>query len=73
MEWMKAKLGTKRRLAVVGAAVLLTGLAGFWLWGDGASAAPYMTGRVERGGLRNTVTATGALEAVTTVQVGSQA
>lgn len=73
MKWMKAKLGTKKRLAVVGVAVLLTVTAGFWLWGDGASAAPYMTGRVERGSLRNTVTATGALEAVTTVQVGSQA
>lgn len=73
MKWMKAKLGTKKRLAVVGAAVILTVLAGFWFWGNGASAAPYMTGRVERGSLRNTVTATGALEAVTTVQVGSQA
>src|SRR5688572_10633163 len=31
-----------------------------------------MTARVERGNLRNTVTATGALQAVTTVQVGSQ-
>jgi len=73
MEWMKAKLGTKKRLALAFAAVALAALAGFWLWGDGASAAPYMTGRVERGSLRNTVTATGTLEAVTTVQVGSQA
>jgi HlyD family secretion protein len=73
MKWMKAKLGTKKRLAVVGLAVILTAGGGFWMWGDGASAAPYMTGRVERGSLRNTVTATGALEAVTTVQVGSQA
>jgi HlyD family secretion protein len=32
-----------------------------------------MTARVERGSLRNTVTATGTLQAVTTVQVGSQA
>ena len=32
-----------------------------------------MTARVERGNLRNTVTATGTLQAVTTVQVGSQA
>ena len=73
MKWMKAQLGTKKRLAVVGAAVILTVVAGFWMWGDGASAAPYMTGRVERGSLRNTVTATGAVEAVTTVAVGSQA
>src|SRR6267378_8044847 len=32
-----------------------------------------MTARVERGNMRNTVTATGTLQAVTTVQVGSQA
>jgi HlyD family secretion protein len=32
-----------------------------------------MTAQVERGNLRNTVTATGTLQAVTTVQVGSQA
>jgi HlyD family secretion protein len=32
-----------------------------------------MTARVDRGNLRNTVTATGTLQAVTTVQVGSQA
>ena len=73
MEWMKAKLGTKKRFVVASVAVVALALAGFWVWGDGASAAPYMTGRVERGSLRNTVTATGTLEAVTTVQVGSQA
>ncbi len=32
-----------------------------------------MTAKVERGNLRNTVTATGTMQAVTTVQVGSQA
>jgi HlyD family secretion protein len=32
-----------------------------------------LTARVERGNLRNTVTATGTLQAVTTVQVGSKA
>ncbi len=48
-------------------------LAGFYFWGDDASTPQYMTARVERGNLRNTVTATGALQAVTTVQVGSQA
>src|SRR3712207_4355391 len=43
------------------------------MWGGGASAAEYMTAKAERGNLRNTVTATGTLQAVTTVQVGSQA
>src|SRR3712207_1197925 len=73
MKWMKAKLGTRKRLALVCAAVLLACATGFWFWGGGASAAEYLTGRVERGNLRNTVTATGTLQAVTTVQVGSQA
>ncbi|HEV2706794.1 MAG TPA: efflux RND transporter periplasmic adaptor subunit [Pyrinomonadaceae bacterium] len=70
---MKAQLGTKKRLALVCAAVMLACAMGFWFWGDGASAAEYLTARVERGDLRNTVTATGTLQAVTTVQVGSQA
>src|SRR5918997_1457262 len=73
MEWMKLQLNRKRRMAVVLLALVVAGGAGFWFWGDRASAAPYMTGRVERGSLRNSVTATGTLQAVTTVQVGSQA
>jgi len=47
--------------------------AGFYFWGDDSSTPQYMTARIEKGNLRNTVTATGALQAVTTVQVGSQA
>lgn len=58
-------------LGVAGAAVLALG--GFYFWGNRSSAPVYMTARVERGNLRNTVTATGTLQAVTTVQVGSQA
>src|SRR5919112_638153 len=73
MKRVKSFLGTKRRLAVVAVAVALVALAGFWFYGDRANAAEYMTARVERGNLRNTVTATGTLQAVTTVQVGSQA
>src|SRR5919112_725640 len=73
MKWMKAKLGTKRRLLVVFVVVTLAGAGGFWMWGGNASAAEYLTARVERGNLRNTVTATGTVQAVTTVQVGSQA
>jgi HlyD family secretion protein len=61
----------KLLLGLAGAAVLA--LAGFYFWGSSSSAPVYMTARVERGNLRNTVTATGTLQAVTTVQVGSQA
>jgi HlyD family secretion protein len=73
MERVKSFLNKKRRLAFVAAAVALVVLGGFWYWGDNANAAEYMTAKVERGNLRNTVTATGTLQAVTTVQVGSQA
>jgi HlyD family secretion protein len=73
MKRVKSFLGTKRRLAVVAFAVALVALAGFYFYGGRANAAEYMTARVERGNLRNTVTATGTLQAVTTVQVGSQA
>jgi multidrug efflux pump subunit AcrA (membrane-fusion protein) len=58
-------------LGITGAALL--GLAAFYYWGNQSTAAQYMTAKVERGNLRNTVTATGTLQAVTTVQVGSQA
>jgi HlyD family secretion protein len=70
---VKRFLSTKGRLAFVVVAVALAASAGFWYWGGNANAAEYMTSRVERGSLRNTVTATGTLQAVTTVQVGSQA
>ncbi|HWS90280.1 MAG TPA: efflux RND transporter periplasmic adaptor subunit [Pyrinomonadaceae bacterium] len=70
---MKSFLNTKRRLAVVAVLVALVTAGGFWYWGGNANAAEYMTAKVERGSLRNTVTATGTLQAVTTVQVGSQA
>ena len=73
MERIKSILSAKKRLAVVLAAAAVVAFAGFWFWGNSANAAEYMTAKVERGNLRNTVTATGTLQAVTTVQVGSQA
>ena len=73
MQRVKSFLNKKRRLAFVGVAFVLVAAAGFYFYGGGANAAEYMTAKVERGSLRNTVTATGTLQAVTTVQVGSQA
>src|SRR6266404_6268701 len=61
----------KKLIIGIGAAALLA-LAAFYFWGGSSSAPVYMTAKVERGNLRNTVTATGTLQAVTTVQVGSQ-
>ena len=63
----------KKYLVMGGAAIVLLAAAGFYFWGGNAGAAQYLTAKVERGNLRNTVTATGTLQAVTTVQVGSQA
>jgi len=75
--WIKSagrKLLTKKKHLIFGGlAVVLLAAAGFYFWGGNATAAQYLTAKVERGNLRNTVTATGTLQAVTTVQVGSQA
>src|SRR4029078_5170262 len=70
--WTKIVLG-KKQLLRRGAAMAVVVMAGLCFWGGGSSATQYMTAKIERGNLRNTVTATGTLQAVTTVQVGSQA
>jgi len=70
--WARLLAG-KKKLLIGGGILAAFLLAGFYFWGNDASAAQYLTARVERGNLRNTVTATGTLQAVTTVQVGSQA
>jgi HlyD family secretion protein len=75
--WVKSagrKLLTKKKYLIIGGVTLAAlAAAGFYFWGGNAGAAQYLTAKVERGNLRNIVTATGTLQAVTTVQVGSQA
>ena len=75
--WVKLasqKLLTRKKHLIFGAAgMAVLAVVAFYFWGGQASAAQYLTAKVERGNLRNTVTATGTLQAVTTVQVGSQA
>ncbi|HYV11138.1 MAG TPA: hypothetical protein VE980_09600, partial [Pyrinomonadaceae bacterium] len=66
-------LQNKKKLLLGGGFMAAVILAGFYFWADSSSTPQYMTARVDRGNLRNTVTATGTLQAVTTVQVGSQA
>jgi HlyD family secretion protein len=73
MKKFKLQLKRKKGWLIAFAAILLVVTTGYIFWGNRASAAEYMTAKVERGNLRNTVTATGTLQAVTTVQVGSQA
>ena len=70
--WARLLLG-KKKLLLGGGFMAAVVFAGFYFFGNDTSTPQYMTARVERGNLRNTVTATGALQAVTTVQVGSQA
>jgi len=70
--WPRLLLG-KKKLLLGGGFMAAIMLAGFYFWNNESSTPQYMTARIERGNLRNTVTATGTLQAVTTVQVGSQA
>jgi len=77
ISWIKEAfarlLAEKKKLILGGGAMAIVVLAGLYFWGGDSSSTQYMTVRIERGNLRNTVTATGTLQAVTTVQVGSQA
>ena len=56
------KLGKATRLAIGLGVLLVVAFAGFAFLSNRASAAEYMTAKVERGNLRNTVTATGTLQ-----------
>ena len=70
--WARLLLG-KKKLLLGGGFMAAVMLAGFYFGAADSGTPQYMTARIERGNLRNTVTATGTLQAVTTVQVGSQA
>ena len=60
-------------LALVALAILAAGGAAAWLWlVKGAGAPAYRLAKVERGAIQAVVSASGTLQAVTTVQVGSQ-
>lgn len=69
--WARLLAG-KKKLLLGGGFMAAVVLAGFYFWGNDSSTPQYMTARIEKGNLRNSVTATGTLQAVTTVQVGSQ-
>ena len=65
----------RRRLMVSGIVIVLAvlGVGGAWKWDGGGAVRPdYRLAAVERGRLVSFVAASGALGAVTTVQVGSQ-
>jgi HlyD family secretion protein len=76
LNWSKLaaeKVLSRKKLWIPVLGLAMAAVAALYFWGNQASAAQYLTTKVERGNLRNTVTATGTLQAVTTVQVGSQA
>ena len=63
----------KRKISIVAALVTVTGLSAAAMFGRRGNDAPSVaTGVVSRGSIVAAVSATGTLEAVDTVQVGSQ-
>ncbi|HWP56576.1 MAG TPA: efflux RND transporter periplasmic adaptor subunit [Candidatus Acidoferrales bacterium] len=58
-------------LGLASSVVALLGV-GFWRLGDGAKESPYIAVAVQRGDITQVVSATGTLQAVITVQVGTQ-
>ncbi|MGH7773692.1 MAG: efflux RND transporter periplasmic adaptor subunit [Candidatus Binatia bacterium] len=63
-----------KRIAAVASVLILATILGvaFWRLGDGAKESPYVTVPVRKGNITQVVSATGTLQAVVTVQVGSQ-
>jgi len=68
-------IGMSRQRVIIAAAavaVLIVGAAGFALWGGLGSTPEYRFGKVERGSITSAVSATGTVNPVVSVQVGSQ-
>ncbi|MGH9898949.1 MAG: efflux RND transporter periplasmic adaptor subunit [Pyrinomonadaceae bacterium] len=70
---MKLNLNRKRFILVTLFLFVSGALVVFFFWGRNANTAEFMTTKVGRGNIRNTVSATGTVQAVSTVLVGSQA
>jgi HlyD family secretion protein len=64
--------GRKRWIYVCALAAVLTASAAIWRARAGTAAPPYGTARVTRGTVAKTISATGKVQALTTVQVGTQ-
>lgn len=58
--------------AAAGLALAVAGGASWWVWKGGAEAVQYRTAKIERGSLQATVAASGAVNPVALVTVGSQ-
>lgn len=63
----------RRFFLLVMAMLVLAGTGyGFWLWGSSPKESPFVAVPVQRGNVTQVVSSTGTLQAVVTVQVGSQ-
>lgn len=62
----------KNKIWIVSGFVLVAAIAGFWWWKARPATVEWRTAPVTRGPVEVTVTSTGTLQAVTTVQVGTQ-
>ncbi len=62
----------KNKIWIVSGVVLVAAIAGFWWWKARPATLEWRTAPVTRGAVEVTVTSTGTLQAVTTVQVGTQ-
>jgi HlyD family secretion protein len=64
----------RKKTVTLATGVVLVALSavGFWRWGNGAKESPYVTVSAKKGNITQTVSATGTLQAVVTVIVGSQ-
>src|SRR5207245_11076078 len=71
MHHMK-KLLTRKTALIAFGLVMLAGILAFSMRTQKSSSAEFFTSRVEAGALRNVVNATGVVQTVVTVQVGSQ-
>ncbi len=66
------KLLTRKTALIAFGLVMLAGILAFSMRSQKSSSAEFFTSRVEAGALRNVVNATGVVQTVVTVQVGSQ-
>jgi HlyD family secretion protein len=63
---------TRTRWILAGATLVILAATGIFLWVQSSAKPAYITARIVRGDIDSTVTTTGNLNAVITVQVGSQ-
>src|SRR5213083_2618511 len=66
------KLLTRKTALIAFGLVMLAGILAFSMRSQKSSSAEFFTSRVDAGALRNVVNATGVVQTVVTVQVGSQ-